>query len=315
MLKVFAAALLAVSASGQPASAPLRIALPGIPWAFKIDAPGFVVKQSGVQQDGRWSLLAERGPEVLSVMLEGGREKATLDSCKGTLRARTQSPLFEISGVKQAQQGEMATMEYMVRELGGQRIDQKNLFGCLVKENVYVDVHLSKAKFEAADQTSLTTVLNSARFVPAALPEVTSMSLFEQGSRAFKAQDFARSIPPYRQALELEKKEQKLSAPLWRVLIDNLAMAHGITGDLKSSEAVLQYGLSKDPTYPMFHYIMANMYGEKRDLKNTLKWLRSALDNKANMNPGETLPNPLTDDSFSSFVKNDEFKKLASEFR
>jgi Tfp pilus assembly protein PilF len=82
---------------------------------------------------------------------------------------------------------------------------------------------------------------------------------------------------------EPEKKEQKLDTSQWRVLIDNLAMAYGITGKLTAAEEVLRHGLSKDPTYPMFYFITADLHAERNDFSNTMKNLRLALKYKSNV--------------------------------
>jgi tetratricopeptide (TPR) repeat protein len=79
---------------------------------------------------------------------------------------------------------------------------------------------------------------------------------------------------------------------LWRVLVDNLGMAYGITGDLNKAEATFRYGLSKDATYPMFFYNIACVYGERNDLENALLYLNKAHTFRANSIPGEGLPDP-----------------------
>jgi hypothetical protein len=56
-----------------------------------------------------------------------------------------------------------------------------------------------------------------------------------------------------------------------QVLVDNLGMAYGITGDLKKASEIFEYGLSKDDTYPMFYYNLACTYAEMNDLDNTIK--------------------------------------------
>ena len=65
----------------------------------------------------------------------------------------------------------------------------------------------------------------------------------------------------------------------------------------------------------MFYYILANVSAERDDRTNTLKYLRIALDHKANVIPGEQLPDPLGDDSFTRYSKDKEFRKLAKRFR
>jgi tetratricopeptide (TPR) repeat protein len=124
-----------------------------------------------------------------------------------------------------------------------------------------------------------------------------------------------QAIGPYQEALELEKKDQKLDRTKWRVLTDNLAMAYGITGKLTTALEVVNYGMSKDPAYPMFYYIAADSYAERNDFDNTMKYLRLALAHKSGVTPGETLPDPNEDDSFARFLKNDEFRKLAAQFK
>ena len=87
------------------------------------------------------------------------------------------------------------------------------------------------------------------------------------------------------------------------MLVDNLAIAYGITGDIKESQAVLEYGIKLEPEYPMFYYNMACGYGELDDEDNAIKYLRLAFKYKANMIEGERLPNPDTDSSFKKFLR------------
>ena len=145
------------------------------------------------------------------------------------------------------------------------------------------------------------------------VPEPTSMDYVREGTVAYVAHDFVRAIPFYQRALELEKKDRKLDKKIWLVLVDNLAMAHGMAGDIKNSQSVLQYGISKEPTYPMFYYNMACDYGEAGDEDNAIKYLRMATKYRANMIQGETFPDPATDTSFRKFSDSDKFKKALAE--
>ena len=58
----------------------------------------------------------------------------------------------------------------------------------------------------------------------------------------------------------------KLDKTLWYVLIDNLGMSYGITGDLQEAKETFDYGVSKDPTYPLFYYNLACTYAEMNDV-------------------------------------------------
>ncbi len=146
-------------------------------------------------------------------------------------------------------------------------------------------------------------------------PQKTSFDYAREGSLAFSQNDYKASIEPYQKALDLEKKDRKLEKNIWFLVVDNLAMAYGITSDIKKSRATLEYGISKEPTYPMFYYIMANTYGEENDEPNSIKWLRLAFERRGNMIKGESFPNPLKDSSFKNFAESETFKKAVEEMQ
>jgi len=152
-------------------------------------------------------------------------------------------------------------------------------------------------------------------FASTASAQKTSMDYLGEGSRYYMNGEYAKAIPPYKQALDLEKKERKLEKKFWIVLVDNLGIAYGITGDIKNSMAVFEYGIKEEPTYPLFYYNMACGYGELGDEDNAIKWLRPAFKYKANMLEGEDFPNPETDSSFEKFRTSEKFKKAIAEMK
>ena len=143
----------------------------------------------------------------------------------------------------------------------------------------------------------------------------TSMQYLAEGSKYYINGDYKRAIPPYQKALDLEKQERKLERKFWIVLVDNLAMAYGISGDIKNSQAVLEYGISKEPTYPLFYYNMACGYGELGDEAGAIEFLRPAFKNRSNMLEGEPFPDPMTDSSFEKFKDSEKFKKAINEMK
>ena len=143
----------------------------------------------------------------------------------------------------------------------------------------------------------------------------SSMDYLKEGSVFYLNGDYKNAIKPYQKALDLEKKERKLERKFFIVLVDNLGMAYGMTGDIKSSFAVFEYGISVEPTYPLCYYNMACGYGELGDEDNAIKWLRLAFKHKANMIAGERFPNPETDSSFAKFRDSEKFKKALAEMR
>src|SRR4030095_14824662 len=135
----------------------------------------------------------------------------------------------------------------------------------------------------------------------------------EIGSTYYIKGEYENAIPPYRRALEQEKINPTLERNLWRVLIDNLGMAYGVTGDLKKAKETFEYGLSKDPKYPMFHYNMACTYAEMDNMDKAIEYLRNAFEYRENMIKGERFPNPARDSSFSRFMKDEKFRSALKE--
>src|SRR5262245_34950465 len=142
-----------------------------------------------------------------------------------------------------------------------------------------------------------------------------SLDYAAEGSKHYLNGNYEKAIPLYQKAVDLEKKERKLKREIWIVLVDNLAMAYGISGDIKSSFAVLDYGISVEPTYPLFYYNMACGHGELGDEDNAIKWLRLAFKYKKNMIAGERFPNPETDSSFQKFMDSEKFRAALKEMK
>ena len=152
-------------------------------------------------------------------------------------------------------------------------------------------------------------------FASPTFAQKTSLEWFHEGCDALLAHKIKESIPPYQKALDLEKRERKLEKKLWYLLVQNLAVSYGMTGEIKKSMAVLKYGIKHEPTYPVFYYTMACGYGEIDDEDNAIKYLRLAYKYKANMLEGEPFPNPETDSSFAKLRNSEKFKKAIVEMK
>ena len=130
---------------------------------------------------------------------------------------------------------------------------------------------------------------------------------FRKGSKAFLQQDYETAADSYQKALDLEKEKRTLSKEYFLVLIDNLGMSYGISGKLDKAKTIFEYGLTQYPEYPIFYYNLACTYGEQQKMNEAIAQLRLAYKNKNNLIAGETMPDPLKDDSFRYFVDKKEF--------
>src|SRR5258706_6478456 len=142
-----------------------------------------------------------------------------------------------------------------------------------------------------------------------------TMEYLRQGSVFYLQDDFKKAIPPYQKAFDLEKARPTLDKTLWRVLIDNLGMAYGISGDLKKAKETFEFGLSRDKVYPMFYYNLACTYAEMNDMDASIVNLKLAFTHKADVIAGEQMPDPAQDDSFQRFLKNPRFVSALSDIR
>ena len=139
--------------------------------------------------------------------------------------------------------------------------------------------------------------------------------LVGEGSLHYRKHDFEKAIGPYQKALDMEKEKRTLDETLWKVLVDNLGMAYGISGDLDRAKETFEYGISKAPDYPMFYYNMACTYGEKKDRDKAIEYLKLAFARRENMIEGEQMPNPATDSSFESFMNDKVFLAALEELK
>jgi len=144
-------------------------------------------------------------------------------------------------------------------------------------------------------------------------PNPETLRYMQEASAFYLNEDYKHAITGYQKALDLEKKQRMLNETLWRVLVDNLGMSYGLTGDLKKAKETFEYGLSKDPKYPMFHYNMACTYAEMGDMDKTVSYLSQAFEYKANVIKGEKMPDPWKDSSFQRFINNSKFVKALKE--
>jgi tetratricopeptide (TPR) repeat protein len=140
----------------------------------------------------------------------------------------------------------------------------------------------------------------------------TSEEYFREGSKLYIMEDYSGAIGPYQKALDLEKQDRDLPHTKWLVLIDNLGMAYGITGDLDHAQQVFEYGIRKEPGYPLFYYNLACTYAERKNMDRAMSFLKTAFDLKANLIPGETMPDPRRDDSFQEFMKDKKFRDFVN---
>jgi len=70
---------------------------------------------------------------------------------------------------------------------------------------------------------------------------------------------------------------------------------------LSSTHRFCEKGIADDPDYPLYYYNLACADASEKKLSDARRHLQQAFDRKANVNPGESMPIPVEDDSFVPF--------------
>ena len=153
----------------QPKNVPkVSITLANEPWILAFDAKDFAVKNNELQPDGRAYLLAEnqKTSVTLSVYLERVSGAATETDCDESQKQRLGEKVeYKREMVVTKKSAGMTIVEYTIPEFQGVPVQQRNLYACLPKDDVYADIHLSKVSFKPQDEKLFTDVLDSAHFI------------------------------------------------------------------------------------------------------------------------------------------------------
>jgi predicted Zn-dependent protease len=112
------------------------------------------------------------------------------------------------------------------------------------------------------------------------------------GQSLFMQKKYAESIAPFEKARELEMKGVKLSSDQHRILVDQLVIAYGISGDLKKAHTLLDDAIRQDPDYPLNYYNLACAFAEEGDKAKMLTNLSTAFQHKDHVLKGEKMPDP-----------------------
>jgi tetratricopeptide (TPR) repeat protein len=307
-------ALLMLGAANAMAEGGLKLTLPDLDWALRISSPGFDVESGAMRPDGlATKVMAVNNSTgmVMSAFIEpaqtGGDSRVAREYYSNGLK---ESPPKE-DDIAFSEDGEAAILEYFIREYRGVPINQRHVNVYYVRDGFWIDVHLSKTECADSDKWLFDDVLASISFVDGYVQ--SEMDNWLYASQFYMEDNLPKAIIYYENALEKDRNSTELPEDLWRVAVDNLGMAYGMSGDLKNSQRVLLYGIEQDPDYPMFYYNAACTYAEMNDKEKSLTYLRMAYERKANMIEGETFPDPRTDSSFQRYLNDPQFVALLEE--
>lgn len=94
----------------------------------------------------------------------------------------------------------MPMLEYIVKEVQNTKIDQKNYFAFMSKDDIWMYIHLSKVQFVPEDQKLFEDVLQTARINEDFTPTIRDNYLF--GNAFYYIKKYADAVIYYNKALE-----------------------------------------------------------------------------------------------------------------
>jgi len=297
-----------------------KFSLPDKNWAVEFPLKGFKIQQSEVVRDFesiRIQAQSDRANLIFSVSLAPVTKALDNKGLKESNWNRLRDLPFKRESVKKYEAGDWAFLEYVITDVEGMKdcreLNQKNVFAYHVKGNTWINFHLSKVSYKPPDERLFKDFIASVKILQPF--SHSSVDHFFFGSHYYYGKKFMKAILHYEKAMAGEQQNPLLGKSLGRVLIDNLGMAYGETGNLQMSKKTFEYGISKDPTFPMYYYNLACTYAEMDKLEKAVENLRMAARYKNNMIPGERPPDAFKDPSFKQFLNHPKFIEAAKAFR
>lgn len=193
----------------------------------------------------------------------------------------------------------LATTSFLIEVLPGH--DQRNLFGFAGNAKVCAEIHISTVV--ETEENAAKAVL--AEFRPNLSYQPTAPDLFWPGSALFKDSP-ALAVPYLKATLDAIPNGARFLT-VRRATTDLLVMALGMSGDMEQSRTLAEKATAGDPDYPINYYNLACIDAEQGNAADAKMHLKQAFDRRANVLPGESMPDPTKDDSILKLKNNREF--------
>jgi tetratricopeptide (TPR) repeat protein len=310
-----------VAAAGQAAStgqaagkADFKLVLANHNGQVQWKAAGFKITETSAKPDGReigiraqdasgrLSFLGflfevpEQGPVTSAKCRDGSleQEKASDPTFKQTRMSEVaRTDRIPVSVVDYSVQGKGGTPAYSVR-------------GFVASGNICGDLEVYSAEPIRSEDPDLLQIFQSFQLDEHYQPGFNDVFFYAQVLANSK--EFAAAGPLFERSLTLVKDAKGVDTKLWRrMATEQAGMSYGISGDTTKARAIFEAAIANDPDYPMYYYNLACADAQEKNLAEARKHLQQAFDRKANTLPGESMPDPTTDDSFTPYSNDKDF--------
>jgi len=302
--------------------ADFKIALPSHPGRLLWHADGFKVVEHSAKPNGRE--IGIRGKDVSGRVNFLGflflvPEQAPLSSAKcrdGAIEPekKSNSSLRILANVEitQPDRQQVALVGYTSQGRGGK--PSYMVRGFVAAGDICGDLEFYSDTPIAAEDGDIRKVFASYGLETDYAPGFSDSFLYAQ--ILYQHGMYKAAAPVFEQALtQLESAGRPDTKTMRRVTTDQAGMAYGMSGDIAKSRALFEAAIAKDPDYPLYYYNLACADAEERKLPDAQVHLQQAFARKANVIPGESMPDPTKDDSFLPYRDNNQFWKFIEGLR
>jgi tetratricopeptide (TPR) repeat protein len=306
-----------VSRAGQiPANASdFNIALPEHQGQLRWHADGFKIVQSSAKPNGQEIGIRGRDESGRLTFLGflfavSGQTSLTSAKCRdGEIDPlRKSNPTFTIledSQIVTSNGLPVMLVTYRARNPDGRPV--YSMRGFVATSDICGDLEFYSDRTINPGDAELKKVFETYQFDLNYTPQFKD--IFEYAEILYREGSYQAAAPLFEQSLA-KLTEDKDNLTMRRIATDQAGMAYGISGDTEKARSIFKSAIVKDPNYPMYYYNLACADAQDKDLAAARAHLQQAFARKANMLPGETMPNPSKDDSFLPYRNNTAFWKF-----
>lgn len=300
-------ALTSVFATAQSDSTgELKIALPEHRGQLSWTAPGFHIIESSAKPTG--SEIGLRGIQESSgttflgfLFLVPENTSQTGAKCRDEAMAQEKK---SNSTLKELNDQPIALVSYTARGKNGNPM--YIVRGFLADGDICGDLEVYGDSHVRIENPDIKRIFDSYRFDKNYVPTFRDAILYAQ--ILYEHQAYEAAAPIFEGAIKKLDDASDQNALRWRrVATDQAGMSYGISGNIDKARAIFNAAIAKDPDYPLYYYNLACADAEQKDLSGARRHLEEAFARKANVLPGEQMPNPTKDDSFLPYRNNKEF--------
>ena len=318
---------LAATGQGAPAgksggSADFKLVLANHNGQIQWKASGYKITETSAKPDGREiGIRAQDASGRLNFLgfLFQVPEQAPLTSAKckdGSLeQEKANDPTYKqtrMSEVARTDKVPVSVVDYSVQGKGGS--PAYSVRGFIASGDLCGDLEIYSTDPIRSEDPELLQIFQSFELDEHYQPGFNDVLFYAQ--ILFNSRQYAAAGPLFERALTLARDVKGVDTKLWRRLAtDQAGMSYGMSGDTNKARAIFEAAIANDPDYPMYYYNLACADAQEKNLADARKHLQQAFDRRVNTLPGERMPDPTTDDSFTPYSNDKDFSSFLEGLR